>query len=618
MRWNGVLATTIVALLVAASPAAAETFVVNTTDDLTGTCPTPTTCSIRQAIVSSGVNSEPDTIRIPEGQYELSQGPLQVTSQVTIIGDSANATRIDAAPGSRVFQIAGTSASISHLTMANGVATDQTGFFGGNLQAASSTVVLDHVRVTGGNAYSGGGVSNRNGTMTITNSVISNNVATSGGGDGGGLQNFGGDGFGPASLTVRESTIAYNTATKVGAISQWDNAGDTITLESTTIAYNSASSVTGGIDAGAGSISVRGSLLANNTVGLANANCTTTRLTSLGHNVDDGVSCALSGTGDVSDTNANLNPELTADGTLTFEEPSPAMDIGGTCSPTDQIGRPRAGACDAGAWEFRGDTVPPDPPVISDQLTFTSEPDATFECSLNGAAFTACTSPYSTAGLAPGDYVLAVRGVDLAGNRGAASTRSFSVAAQQPVQTPVPTATPAPTPGPEPVRNRSVEATPSGTVLIKDKSGKFVPLKPGVVPNGAEIDAKQGAVTITTSDGESATFSSGRFKVSQKGDLTTATLSEPLDCTKARRGKARAAATKPKTRKLWGSGKGRFRTKGQYSAATVRGTRWLVQDTCTTTLTRVAEGVVSVRDDVRKKSITLRKGKSYTARAKKK
>ena len=28
--------------------------------------------------------------------------------------------------------------------------------------------------------------------------------------------------------------------------------------------------------------------------------------------------------------------------------------------------------------------------------------------------------------------------------------------------------------------------------------------------------------------------------------------------------------------KLWGSGKGKFRTTGKYSAATVRGTIWLV------------------------------------------
>ena len=76
--------------------------------------------------------------------------------------------------------------------------------------------------------------------------------------------------------------------------------------------------------------------------------------------------------------------------------------------------------------------------------------------------------------------------------------------------------------------------------------------------------------------------------------------------------RARGAEKKPKSRKLWGDGKGKFRTKGKYSAATVRGTKWLVQDTCTSTLTRVTQGVVSVRDNVKRKTITLRAGKSYT------
>ena len=53
---------------------------------------------------------------------------------------------------------------------------------------------------------------------------------------------------------------------------------------------------------------------------------------------------------------------------------------------------------------------------------------------------------------------------------------------------------------------------------------------------------------------------------------------------------------------------------GQYSSATVRGTKWLVQDSCAGTLTRVANGVVSVNDQVRHKTITLRAGKKYLAR----
>jgi hypothetical protein len=41
-----------------------------------------------------------------------------------------------------------------------------------------------------------------------------------------------------------------------------------------------------------------------------------------------------------------------------------------------------------------------------------------------------------------------------------------------------------------------------------------------------------------------------------------------------------------------------------------------VQDSCSGTLTRVATGVVSVRDNVKRKTIVLRAGKSYLARPK--
>ena len=80
---------------------------------------------------------------------------------------------------------------------------------------------------------------------------------------------------------------------------------------------------------------------------------------------------------------------------------------------------------------------------------------------------------------------------------------------------------------------------------------------------------------------------------------------------------AKIAAKKPKTRKLWGDGHGAFSTRGQYSAATVRGTVWLVQDSCSGTLTRVKTGVVAVRDDVKRKTVLLKAGKSYLAKPKK-
>jgi hypothetical protein len=67
--------------------------------------------------------------------------------------------------------------------------------------------------------------------------------------------------------------------------------------------------------------------------------------------------------------------------------------------------------------------------------------------------------------------------------------------------------------------------------------------------------------------------------------------------------------------KLWGSGKGKFRTNGKYSAATVRGTIWLVEDRCEGTLTKVRRGTVRVRDFRRKKTVTVKAGHTYLARA---
>ena len=66
--------------------------------------------------------------------------------------------------------------------------------------------------------------------------------------------------------------------------------------------------------------------------------------------------------------------------------------------------------------------------------------------------------------------------------------------------------------------------------------------------------------------------------------------------------------------KLWGSGKGKFRTDGKYSSATVRGTIWLVQDRCEGTLTKVRRGTVAVRDFKRKKTVTVKAGHTYLAR----
>ncbi len=76
-----------------------------------------------------------------------------------------------------------------------------------------------------------------------------------------------------------------------------------------------------------------------------------------------------------------------------------------------------------------------------------------------------------------------------------------------------------------------------------------------------------------------------------------------------------AAAVQTKGRRLWGSGKGSFRTRGRRSAATVTGTRWLVADLCDrSTLTRVKSGVVEVRDFGKGRTVVLEAGEQYLAK----
>jgi hypothetical protein len=47
----------------------------------------------------------------------------------------------------------------------------------------------------------------------------------------------------------------------------------------------------------------------------------------------------------------------------------------------------------------------------------------------------------------------------------------------------------------------------------------------------------------------------------------------------------------------------------------VRGTTWLVQDRCDgSTLTKVRQGKVAVRDFARRKTVIVKKGRSYVAK----
>jgi CSLREA domain-containing protein len=93
-----------------------------------------------------------------------------------------------------------------------------------------------------------------------------------------------------------------------------------------------------------------------------------------------------------------------------------AIDLAGNVDPTPASRTWTV--VDAIAPETSIDTGPEDP-TESTTATFTfssDDPTATFECSLDGAAFAVCTSPHEETGLGLGLHTFAVRAVDPAGN----------------------------------------------------------------------------------------------------------------------------------------------------------------------------------------------------------
>lgn len=99
-----------------------------------------------------------------------------------------------------------------------------------------------------------------------------------------------------------------------------------------------------------------------------------------------------------------------------------------------------AGNDPAATWAFTVDTVPPvttintvNPaasPTNSTTISFTFSADeagSTFQCQLDGAGFTPCTSPVSYNALADGSHAFSVEATDLAGLAGGAATHPWVV-----------------------------------------------------------------------------------------------------------------------------------------------------------------------------------------------
>jgi hypothetical protein len=260
-----------------------------------------------------------------------------------------------------------------------------------------------------------------------------------------------------------------------------------------------------------------------------------------------------------------------------------------------------------------------------------STPDQTI-----GSDFTIHTFSASVSGLVPN----ALYHVRLVATNSAGTTLGPDVSFTTPS---------APAPG-SPTIGKSFNISPvSGVVLIRI-NGRLVPLtqlRP--IPAGALIDALHGTLRVTTATGghpagdaaakvkkgkkgktatQTGTFGGAIFRISQVAGgpnqgLTTLAIVEgafkgapsfALLCTKHKAADATIASSRRTLQLLRASAKGRFRTRGRYSAATVLGTQWTVADRCDGTLTHDITDSVKVTDFVHHKTIVLHAGQSYLAK----
>jgi hypothetical protein len=149
------------------------------------------------------------------------------------------------------------------------------------------------------------------------------------------------------------------------------------------------------------------------------------------------------------------------------------------------------------------------------------------------------------------------------------------------------------------------------------------------IPVGSILDATRGISSITMASNRGGTttqkgqFSLGVFitKQTKASPLTTADMlgggNFKRDCRKpkARAGSAGVTAARRRpSRRLFANVKGRFRTRGRHSTATVRGTKYLVKDSCSGTTTKVVQGSVVVRDLAKRKNHIVKAGHRYVAR----
>ncbi|MDQ2785725.1 MAG: right-handed parallel beta-helix repeat-containing protein [Chloroflexota bacterium] len=301
---------------------------------------------------------------------------VTIDRNVTITGAGASTTIVDGTNSGTIFTInAGMIVTLSGVTIQHGANSSS----GGGGIANHGSLALANSVVANNGAGDGGGIFSDGTGLTLTASTVSGNTSTS---SGGGIFVNGG------TAQIIGSTISGNTLSARGAGIFNDG---TLTLTNSTVSDNAGRSgeIGGGIDNDSGGVLslINGTMTRNSPDGLYSHSrgSATIRdtiiagnmgldingaVTSNGNNLigdASGSSGVSNGTkGDIAGTDTSpvdplLAPlALNAPGTTqthALGPASPAIDAGGACPSgvtTDErgVGRPQDAACDIGAYEY--------------------------------------------------------------------------------------------------------------------------------------------------------------------------------------------------------------------------------------------------------------------------
>ena len=421
-----------------------EPLIVNSTNDVVdanpgdGLCATETgECTLRAAIQEANAYAGADKIRLPAGDYGLSlivwpqrpwdyygpemcyqddenlsaHGDLDITDDLTIDGEGSSKTVIsgsyDTCYGMGEIEVlSGAKAAISGVTIQGG----KGGIRNGGIMTLTNTIISRNMESSGiinygqltminstvsGNASSsggwgggdGGGINN-GGQLTMINSTVSGNTSSSG--DGGGIINYG-------QLAMINSTVSGNT-------SSWGGYGGggiantgILTLTNSTVISNSVD-VDPGYGGGGiinivdyrgyipeGKVTIVNSIISGNNKGAEGSSDLAGIFIVQGPNLiqsTEGYTLTGDTTSVITGQDPKLGPlQLIGDTTYVHAllPGSPALDAGKNCEATDQrgISRPQGKACDLGAFELEVAGIVENTPTPTATSTETPTPMAT-------------------------------------------------------------------------------------------------------------------------------------------------------------------------------------------------------------------------------------------------